>query len=113
MRKATTNIFLLLLLIASGSLAASAQTVKVTGTIIESSSKQPLISANVILVNLRDSTLKHLATTDAKGAFVFPSIAPQRYRLEIRYIGYTDYTKMIMVGSSSDNKDLKIITVDI
>lgn len=101
MRKATANIFLLLLLIASGSLAASAQTVKVTGTIIESSSKQPLISANVILVNLRDSTLKHLATTDAKGAFVFPSIAPQRYRLEIRYIGYTDYTKMIMVGSSS------------
>lgn len=108
MKKVAFKLFLLLLTV-SGSLMANAQTVKVSGTVVESNGKQPLISANIILINLRDTAQKHLATSDPKGIFVFPSITPQKYRLEIKYVGFNSFSKLVTVG----NSDLSLGTISL
>lgn len=90
------------------SAAIMAQGTKISGTIVDKG-KLPLIRANVILTNLKDSTIKHLATTDAKGVFSFPSISPQRYRIDVKYIGFESYTKAIQVTGT--NLSLGTITL--
>ncbi len=92
---------LLLLLLTSSTFASFAQSAKVSGTVMESDSKLPLVRANVALVNLKDTTQKHFATSDPKGVFIFSNVTPQKYRLEVKYIGFNSYSKEIAVGGNT------------
>jgi hypothetical protein len=100
MKKVVAKLFLLLF-IASCGIVANAQTVKVSGTAVGSSDRQPLIRAIVSLVSLKDSTQKHLTISDTRGSFVIPNVSPQKYRLDIRYMGFTDFSMVIAVGNSN------------
>ena len=100
MKKVVAKLFLSLF-IASTTLMANAQAVRVSGTVVESSDRQPLISANVILVNLKDSTKRHLAISDAKGVFAFSNVPHQKYRLDIKYVGFENFSKVVTVGSAN------------
>jgi hypothetical protein len=100
MKKVVAQLFLLLL-IASTAIVANAQTARVSGTVVESSNRQPLVSANIVLVSLKDTTKRLIAISDAKGVFAFANITPQKYRLDIKYVGFENFSKVLTVGSSN------------
>lgn len=59
---------------------------------ILSASGQPLESANVQLVKLKNATL-----TDSVGTFYFGQLLPGKYSLKVTYIGYENYQSEIIV----------------
>lgn len=95
---------LLIILIATSATAAIAQRVKVSGTVIETNTRLPLISANVILIEAKDTTKRQLAISNTKGEFVFNNISSQKYLLNIKYVGYNDVIQKITVA----NTDLQL-----
>jgi len=52
---------------------------RLTGTIVDSTARAPLVSAVVQLVSEADPTQAWVAHTDRSGAFAFPNTAPGRY----------------------------------
>ncbi|GAB4183866.1 MAG: TonB-dependent receptor [Thermoflexibacter sp.] len=67
-----------------------AQNLELKGTVLDSLDKSPLISANVILTGIRDTTKKFFITTDLEGNFSLKPTQRQAYRLKITFIGYKD-----------------------
>ncbi len=60
---------------------------KISGTVIDSKTKEPLFGVNVVLVG---TTLG--ATTGADGYYVIQNVQPGTYTLKATYIGYTPAT---------------------
>lgn len=73
---------------------------QITGTILDSLSKQPLPNATVILSNTNST--KTTTTSDNKGIYIFKNIATGSYTLTIQYIGY----KTIIITSITINNEL-------
>jgi outer membrane receptor protein involved in Fe transport len=65
----------------------SGTTGKISGRVLDKSSKEPIISANVVIVGT-----KFGASTDADGYYNIINIPPGNYVLEFRLIGYHTYT---------------------
>ncbi|MDT8323370.1 MAG: outer membrane beta-barrel protein [Bacteroidota bacterium] len=86
MRNYTTLLLLLLLLLFAS--VASAQSLSVQGTVVQSGSGKPLLNANVILLDLPDSSAVRGAVTGRDGGFMLDRIRPGSYLLKITYIGY-------------------------
>jgi hypothetical protein len=63
------------------------QSFQVMGTVADSASGEILSSANIILIQLPDSTTKGTAT-DSKGAFLFDNLPEKSYILIVSYVGY-------------------------
>lgn len=64
-----------------------------SGTITDANTHEPLIGATVYLPDL------HLgAVTDAKGHYQIANLPKGNLLLEVRYIGYSDYTKKVQVN---------------
>ncbi|HEX8331818.1 MAG TPA: carboxypeptidase-like regulatory domain-containing protein, partial [Segetibacter sp.] len=61
--------FLVLLFLSSHAVKAQKANGKITGTIHTDSSKQPVASATVSLVNAGDSTVERIIASDKKGSF--------------------------------------------
>lgn len=84
MVKRVIQIFCLVLVIVSASLNASAQnTGKITGKVIDQKTSETLIGATVSI----EGTTKG-AATDVEGHYSLSGIAPGRYTILVRYIGY-------------------------
>ncbi len=96
MKKITAFLFLFFLI----NINSLSQSVSVRGTAIDSISGTPLISANVILKNLADSTIRGTAANN-NGEFYFPSVKPGRYRLTISFIGYKKFENEFNVQNRS------------
>ncbi len=62
----------------------------ITGSVIDSTTGDPIEYANIILFSNDDSTQVTGTITDAEGAFTLTSVPTGRYYLEIRFIGYKD-----------------------
>lgn len=75
--------------------AAFAQSI--TGTIVDSLSRKPLMEASVSLLLARDSSLVSFGITDGDGKFVFPKIAVGQYRLLVTYVGYKSRARRVSV----------------
>lgn len=75
----------------------------VTGSVIEQSSKQPVIFATIVLLRLPDSTRVGITTTDKKGRFTIDSVAPGNYFLQASFIGFEklDVSPFIIEAGSS------------
>lgn len=84
------------------SFSLSAQTFKVTGTIIDKTDNQPVIGAFVYLSDINDSTKKVAATTDVDGKFSLTNIKKKGYMLSIRSINYQAYSKPLTVSKNTD-----------
>ncbi|MEL0010588.1 MAG: carboxypeptidase-like regulatory domain-containing protein, partial [Bacteroidota bacterium] len=76
-----STLLVAILLAASGSLWA--QSGKITGTLLDADTKEPLIGATVGI----QGTTKG-AITDVDGNYLMLNVAPGTYILEARYIGY-------------------------
>lgn len=81
----------------------SAQIFEVRARVLDSLDKSPLVSANVILTALRDSTVKYFASTDVQGKFNIRLAPKQSYQLKIRFLGYSDFdTTLIFTQAALD-----------
>ena len=69
--------------------AAFSQIYTISGTVLDSISKQPLVGATVILDHNRS---KGATKTDEKGEFVL-TVDRQSHVVSIRYVGYVPYSK--------------------
>lgn len=79
-----------------------AQNYKVTGTIVDSSSIDPLIGATISLVQKEDIAIKHYCTADYDGNFILEKVKPGNYHLRITYVGYEPWSG----NTTVNNKDV-------
>jgi len=84
-------------------LSAYAQNAILQGEIVGSKRKGPVVGAYVKLVNERDTTDIHVASTDKDGKFVFFSLGFKTYILEASSIGYEKLRKTVHVDHSLEN----------
>jgi hypothetical protein len=73
----------------------------VTGQVIDSTDRSGVATATVVLVTVVDSQRVGAQLTDVDGRFGFKNIAPGRYRLIVRQIGYRFYSRGVTVTSAS------------
>ena len=83
----TTNFFILVLFLYSSSLFAQSGVGKLSGKIIDANTREPLIGANVVIVN---SELG--AATNIDGEYFILNITPGTYNVKISYVGYAPRT---------------------
>src|SRR5215212_7283733 len=75
---------------------------RIFGTLTAADSK-PLVNANVLLLNAKDSALVKGKITNEKGAYVFENILAGNYLLGYTHSGLkTIYSKNIAVGNKAD-----------
>jgi hypothetical protein len=68
--------------------AASAQSYKISGKIIDKNDNQPVIGAFVFLTDVKDTTNRVAGTTDVDGKFLLTGLKKKAYYLTIQSINY-------------------------
>lgn len=99
------KLLLTLILFSFGSLFAQ-QFVK--GQIVTKEKGEALLSANVMVLNLADSSMRG-TTTDNKGVFTINNLKNGRYKITVSFIGYTKYQNTFEIRNKS--VDLEKITL--
>ena len=84
-----------LLLLVFLALPALAAPVRVTGTVVEAGSKDPVIGA---VVRLDENYL--WAVTGEDGSFTLSGVQPGRYQLEVSCLGYVTYRKSLDIHNN-------------
>lgn len=88
MKNSLTKIFILILLLFSGSVTLAQSGVgKLSGKVIDADTKDPLIGANVVLINTDLG-----AATDVDGNYFVLNITPGTYSVKFSYVGYAPKT---------------------
>src|SRR6218665_505518 len=72
-----------------GGNSAPKVTGRISATIIDSLTKQPVEYATVSLINAKTNKAVNGGLTDAKGKVAIQNIAPGEYKLVVGFIGYT------------------------
>lgn len=79
------------------------------GRVVDSSNKEPLAGANVVLVPLRDTTRKFGVITDVDGLFTFPRVREgMKVKLTISFVGYKTLTQELTIENLSETKTFEI-----
>jgi hypothetical protein len=76
-------------------------TLKLTGTVLDSADKSPVVGAYVMLTKAGETTDPKYVTTDQNGKFAFENLPKQRYDLKITYLSYSDLTKTISLSNET------------
>ena len=76
-----------------------------TGTIVDKSSGEPLIGANVIISSDQINTG---AATDQNGRFVIDNIPNGSYSINVTYIGYANFNDNLSISENSSTNDLDL-----
>ena len=88
MKKISTNLLaFLVFLLSSTSIFAQTGVGKMSGKVIDADTKEPLIGANIILLNTNLG-----AATDIDGNYFILNITPGTYEVKISYVGYAPKT---------------------
>ena len=88
MKNSFTKIFILILLLFSSTLVLAQSGVgKLSGKVIDADTKEPLIGANVVLLNTELG-----AATDVDGNYFILNITPGTYEVKFSYVGYAPKT---------------------
>ena len=96
--KATKKYFLFVaLLLGASSAFAQQQSGQIHGVVRDSSSREGLAGANVLL---KGTSLG--ASTNLDGAFVIRSVPPGSYTLEVRYVGYRSKAVQVELSPGGD-----------
>lgn len=86
----------------------NAQNNFITGRVIDSKTKEPLSSANVLLFKLPDSSMTGTAT-GRNGRFRIENVKPGMYALSVKYLGYkTHTTKFELTNKSIDVETISL-----
>lgn len=95
------RIFLAVCLMLSASMAASAQGIKITGTLVDRDTKEGVMLATVQMLK-PDSTYVSGVLSDEKGNFSIEVSATGSYILKFTSVGYTPLTKTVKVDGKKD-----------
>ncbi len=88
MKNSITKIFILVLLLFSSTLIFAQSGVgKLSGKVIDADTKEPLIGANVVVLNTEKG-----AATDVNGNYFILNITPGTYEVKFSYVGYAPKT---------------------
>ncbi|GGE51561.1 outer membrane receptor for ferrienterochelin and colicin [Pedobacter psychrotolerans] len=82
---------------------------RVTATILDSVTKQPIDYATVSLINVKDNKSVNGGVTDPKGKLSLQNVAPDTYKLMIGFMGYK--TKSISVITTPAKPDQNLGTI--
>lgn len=102
------RIFFAVCLMLSASMAASAQGIKITGTLVDRDTKEGVMLATVQMLK-PDSTYVNGVLSDEKGNFSIEASATGSYILKFTSVGYTPLTKTVKVDGKKDIALGKII----
>ncbi len=61
---------------------------KISGTVIDAQTNEPIEYANIVMYRWRDSTVANGIVSDTKGNFEITKVMPGRYFMKVSYIGY-------------------------
>ncbi|MCB0704924.1 MAG: TonB-dependent receptor [Saprospiraceae bacterium] len=105
---------LLALLCFTGVLSMQAQqkSVAIEGVVLDSL-KQPLVGATVILMHARDSLLAGFGIADSNGAFRLEVGDPDRYFLQITYVGYGTFVRELSIIDGQSDIDFGAIVLSL
>jgi hypothetical protein len=84
MKNLVTNFILAALLIISSPLFAQSGVGKLNGKIVDAQTKEPLIGANVVVVNTNLG-----AATNVNGEYFILNVPPGTYNIKVSYVGYS------------------------
>ncbi len=84
--------------------AAQAQytSITLTGSVKDKQDKSPLAYVNVVLKNEADSAFVAGAISEEDGRFTITGVAPNRYLVQLSYMGYQSQQLSVFVGSLTD-----------
>lgn len=105
-------LLLLSLLLLQRSFAQSPGMIRATsvvGTVVDSTSRKPLLEASVSLLLARDSSLVTFGITDGEGRFVFPKVSEGQYRVLVTYVGYKSRARRVSVTKNDPTADVGTI----
>lgn len=100
---------LLFLVIGIATTLAQNKIISVSGKIIDSSDKSPVVQAGVQLLHLPDSTYAAGTVSSNTGTFNLPKVKEGSYVLKITYVGYQ--TKKIAMKLSSSKPNYNVGTI--
>lgn len=93
--------FLLLLFLLTAVMQAYAQSVAITGTVQSAANNSGLPGASVLLTNAAAVTTGQV--TDMEGNFRFDKVAPGKYTVEVKYLGFKPLTRTVQVQNEAVN----------
>lgn len=96
------RLFFFAFLFIAGS-GASAQNLRLTGTIYNADDQLSLIGATIKLISARDSTKINYSNSDLQGQFTFNSLTKGKYWLDITYIGFERFRKQVAVANKTED----------
>ncbi len=82
--------------------ASFAQSLKITGKVIDSKDKLPLPGANIVVIDSLDTDNLKGTTTDKEGLFSLNS-KKGTYKVRISFIGYNSYEEIIDINKKNIN----------
>src|SRR5437667_4523291 len=81
--------------------AAVAQDLGLSGTIVDSLKRTPVVNANVVLVERKDTSSKQFSTTNLDGEVFFLRLKPGSYSLRVTHLGYKKVQMSIDIRNAS------------
>jgi hypothetical protein len=83
--------------------AAIAQQARLSGTVTDLITRAPLSGANVSLISVSDTSMKHYAMTNPEGVFYFTNLWDGAYALRVSYLGYAEMQRRVSLVGSGGN----------
>ncbi|MFC5408766.1 outer membrane beta-barrel protein [Larkinella bovis] len=68
------------------------------GSVVDSTTRKPLMEATVSLLAIRDSSVVNFMITNGEGIFSFSKVPAGTYRLLITYVGYRNKSKRVTIA---------------
>lgn len=81
----------------------------ISGFVIDSVSGSPIEYANIVVLSFNDTTVVTGTVSDTNGNFIVDNVPFGKYYLELRFIGYKNKARIIVLNS--DNSNINIGTV--
>jgi outer membrane cobalamin receptor len=79
---------------------------EISGKVFDFESKHSIEYANIVLLNINDSSLINGTITDVTGQFILTGIPDGKFSLEVRFIGYN--SKRFNIDINSSNKSINL-----
>ncbi|WP_345029953.1 TonB-dependent receptor domain-containing protein [Ravibacter arvi] len=103
--------FLSLLLLYSMPCLVLAQ-VKISGTVTDKTTREPLPFASVVLFRSADSASVSGVLTDEKGAYLFERVVPGKYFLQAQFIGYKVLKQDVLIPESGKDQVAPVLQLE-
>ena len=75
-----------------------AQTCTISGKVLDKITQNPLVGADVVVMNIQDTTRVQYAITNAEGVFTSGDLRKGQYKLRIYYMGYQNSEQTVLIN---------------